>query len=176
LGETIYQEFLCIPHGHTQWLYLEDQGSNYTYSTPQLLYPLKSSLRLHNNLLPPQLLHKLPTRILTTLKKMFPNHSPQRIPQPLLQTKIFKPWCPKNFQELQGLRIANILYIMPEALGNNSNISGGVVECSRSIRAGEDGNASGATDEVRPFVGIGMLVHFAHTAGFDGDVDCGNCF
>lgn len=45
--------------------------------------------------------------------------------------------------------------------GDNAHVAGGVVEGARGGGRGENGHACMATDEVRPFVGVGMPVQFS---------------
>lgn len=106
-----------------------------------------------------------------TLEQMLRHIPPRRGRQPLLKTEILELRCLKDFQEFQ-LFISDILNVVSHALRYNANISGHVVERARSVGGGEDSDASSATNEERPLVGVWVPVHLADAVGLHCDM-CG---
>ena len=93
--------------------------------------------------------------------------------QPLVQRQVRIIAALEHLQEAQR-RVAGVLDIMAHRVRDIADVAGLVIEGARLPRGCEHAHAALAFDVVLPFVGVGMPVQFAHSAGRDFDQCSGN--
>lgn len=69
--------------------------------------------------------------------------------------------------------VAGIFDVVAHGFGDVGDVASIEVHGSSIALSGEEGESSLAFDEVEPFIGVGVPVHFAEAAGVEFDEGCG---
>lgn len=102
------------------------------------------------------------------------HHAPGRLTHPLEKRKVLELVGLEDLEHLDRFVVAEVLDEVAHVARDHAHVARDVVEGPGGAVGGENRDARAALDEKRPFVRVGVPVHFAHRARADVEVSRGD--